>query len=106
MADARNIQDHVPTWSGKLQDIYIFDEDIQIYSEATKKDDRPLLCSRIMQRMRHHSAQRRIALQLGADKRQAEDGAAKLVEHLRKSMGNKAPIAIAQTLDMYLYRPQ
>ena len=63
MAEAlRDKIDYVPTWSGKLQDIDLFDEDIQIYLESTKREDRTLLRSRVIQRMPHHSAERRIAL--------------------------------------------
>ena len=105
MAEAlRDKIDYVPTWSGKLRDIDLFDEDLQIYLESTKREDRTLLRSRIIQRMPYHSAERCIALQLAAEKRRTESGATELVKHLRDSMGNKAPIDIAQTLDAYLYR--
>ncbi len=97
-------EERIPSWTGRLGDLDAFEEDITIALDATKRDERILLCSRIIGKMPHASAQRRISLIMPREQRNVEDGPLKLIEHLRKEMGNNAPIDITMLIDMYLYQ--
>ena len=93
----------IPRWNGRLESLDDYADDVRIYVNDTKKDERHLCGSRLIGVMVNGTSQKRLALTFNDKELPKEDGAQKLVQFFKEWLGDQAPIDLMKALVTYMY---